>query len=96
VNVNYANSQQQQQRKRGPGAHKAITGASNNGGGLVRLTVTGHGFTGSMKIDVTGIIGTTEANGVGWAIAVIDANTIDLTGSAFVHAYVASGLASQQ
>jgi len=96
MSVNYASSQQQQQRSRGPGARKPITNAINNGGGLIRLTITGHGYSGSTKVDVTGVIGTTEANGIGWAITVVDANTIDLTGSSFSHAYVSGGLAHAQ
>ncbi len=95
---NYAavvSSQQQQQRERGPQAHKAITGAVSNGG-LIRLTVTGHGYSTNNKVDVTGVIGTTEANGVGWLVTSIDANTIDLQGSTFVHAYVSGGLTRLQ
>jgi hypothetical protein len=88
-------SQQQQQRSRGPGARKAITNCTNNAG-LVQVTATAHGFTAAQKIDVTGVIGTTEANGVGWAIVVVDANNFTLTGSAFVHAYVSGGLAHAQ
>lgn len=94
MNINYtAVTQQQQVERHGAGAHKAVTNAISGTGGVVRLTVTGHGFVGSNKIDVTGIIGTTEGNGVGWAIVVVDANTIELTGSVFVHAYVSGGLA---
>lgn len=89
-------NQQQQQERHGGGGHKAITNAINNGGGLVRLTATGHGFGNGAKIDVTGVLGTTEANGVGWVVILIDANTVDLTASAFVHAYVSGGLATLQ
>jgi hypothetical protein len=88
--------QQQTPERHGAGAHKAITGAVNNGGGLVRITAISHGFANGAKVDVTGIIGTTEANGVGWVAILIDANTFDLTGSAFVHAYISGGLAVLQ
>ncbi len=88
--------QQQSPERHGAGAHKAITGAANNGGGLVRITATGHGFSNGAKVDVTGVIGTTEANGVGWVSILVDANNFDLTGSAFVHAYVSGGLAVLQ
>jgi hypothetical protein len=91
----YSSTQQQQTPKRGPGAHKAITNAVSNGG-LIRLTVTGHGWATSNKVDVTGVLGTTEANGTGWVITVIDVNTIDLQSSVFVHAYTAGGQASLQ
>ena len=88
--------QQQQTPKRGPGAHKAITGVANNGGGLVRITAPAHGFANGAKVDITGVLGTTEANGTGWVAILVDANNFDLTGSAFVHAYTAGGSASLQ
>ncbi len=88
--------QQQSPERHGAGAHKAITGAANNGGGLVRITAAGHGFSNGAKVDVTGVIGTTEANGVGWVAILVDTNNFDLTGSAFVHAYVSGGLAVLQ
>lgn len=89
-------NQQQQTPKRGPGTHKAITGAANNGGGLIRITATGHGFSNGVKVDITGIVGTTEANATGWVLIAVDANNFDLTGSAFVHAYISGGQASLQ
>lgn len=72
-----------------------VTGAANNGGGLVRLTLNAllnSNFTvvGQNFISVYGVVGTTEANG-SWAFTVIDATHIDLTGSAFVNAYVSGG-----
>ncbi len=56
-----------------PEATKAVSGTANNGG-LVRLTVTGHGYESGDTV----IAGT-----AGYAITVIDANTIDLIGSVF-------------
>lgn len=72
-----------------------VSGAANNGGGLVRLTVnsttdlaTGYPLT------VSGVTGTTEANGSNWTITVVDATHIDLQGSVFVNAYVSGGVLS--
>lgn len=71
-----------------------VSGAANNGGGLIRLTVnsTTRLCTGYI-ITIAGVGGTTEANGI-WTITVIDATHIDLQTSAFVHAYTAGGTMS--
>lgn len=71
----------------------SVTGAADNGSGLIRLTlsfVPGGWTTGQYKT-VDAVAGTTEANGA-WAITVIDSTTVDLQGSAFVHAYTSGGL----
>ena len=66
-----------------------VTNAVNNGSGLIRLTTgsTGLLHTGQQFV-VSGVNGTTEANGT-WPITVINATTVDLQGSAFVHAFSA-------
>lgn len=87
--------QQQTPERHGAGAHKAITGAVSNGG-LIRITATGHGYSTNNKVDITGVIGTTEANKTGWSVTVIDANTFDLQSSVFTNAYVSGGLAVLQ
>lgn len=81
-----------------------VTGAANNGSGLIRLTVTGFGnnpagggtVTGGLTtgdtVTVSSVGGTTEANGK-WTLTVVDATHIDLQTSAFVHAYTAGGFA---
>ena len=56
-----------------PEAPKTVTGTADNGG-LVRLTVTAHGFENG---------DTVIAGSAGYAVTVIDANTIDLIGSVF-------------
>jgi hypothetical protein len=68
-----------------------VTGAANNGFGLIRLAVnsTAGWSTGQIKV-VTGIVGTTEANGT-WTVTVIDGTHIDLQVSSFTHSYVSSG-----
>lgn len=70
---------------------RAISGAANNGSGKVRLTVssTTGWTTGDIK-DISGIVGTTEANGT-FAITVINGTTIDLTTVTYSNAYVSGG-----
>ena len=92
----YYNQQQTQQR-----GHKtrqaSITGAANNGSGLIRITAPGHGFTGPPnKVDISGVVGTVEANAVGWTITVISSSTFDLVGSTFTNAYTSGGIAKEQ
>lgn len=76
----------------GPVLNEAtVGGAANNGGGLIRLTLstTAGLYTGN-TMTVAQVTGTVEANGV-WPVTVIDATHVDLQGSAFVHAYVSGG-----
>ena len=77
-----------------PGA-LTVTGAANNGSGLIRLTLNAisnsfFSIAGQNFIIVQGVVGTTEANGR-WAANIIDSTHIDLVGSVFVHAYVSGG-----
>ena len=74
---------------------KAITGAANNGSGLIRITATGHGFTASQRVNIAAVGGTVEANGANWVITVIGANTFDLVGSTFTNAYTSGGTATR-
>lgn len=69
-----------------------VTGAANNGVGLIRLTVasTATFATGQVK-KVSGVTGTTEANGV-WTITVVDSTHIDLQGSTFQNNYLSGGI----
>ena len=70
---------------------RAISGAADNGSGKVRLTVssTTGWSTGDIK-DISGIVGTTEANGT-FAITVVDGTHIDLTSVTYSNAYVSGG-----
>jgi hypothetical protein len=88
-----------------PGA-MAITGAANNGSGLIRIAVAATGaLIGRTYLSIQGVVGTTEANG-NWFFGIIDATHIDLIAagasntvstaapgspSAFVHTYVSGG-----
>lgn len=67
----------------------AVTGAVTSGG-LIKLTVTGHGLTTGDTVFVNGVLGTTEANGI-WLITTVDANTFTLNGSTFTNAYTSGG-----
>jgi hypothetical protein len=69
----------------------AISGAADNGSGLIRLTVasTADYSTGQIK-DVHDVGGATEANGT-WTITVVDGTHIDLQGSTFSNAYTSGG-----
>lgn len=71
---------------------RAVSNATNNGSGLVRLNVgsTANLFEGA-EVTVSGIIGTTEANGT-WIISIASASSIDLVGSTFANAYVSGGV----
>lgn len=72
-------------------APTAVTGAANNGAGLIRLAVVSTtGLTTGVSKAVTDVVGTTEANGT-WTITVIDATHVDLQGSTFANGYVSGG-----
>lgn len=70
----------------------AITGAANNGSGLIRLAMASTAsFTTGDQVYVQSVNGTYEANGV-WIITVVDGTHIDLQGSTFTHAYTSGGV----
>jgi hypothetical protein len=74
-------------------ADKSVSAAANNGSGLIRLTVTAHGYeTGDdVVVDLPGIL---SAPG-DYAVTVITANTFDLIGSTFAGAYSGGGTAAR-
>lgn len=67
-----------------------VTGAVNNGAGLIRLTVTAHGYETADKVNVLSVGGVAAAAGQ-WLITVISANTFDLRGSTFAGTYTTGG-----
>lgn len=71
----------------------AITGAANNGSGLIRLTVPGHNFTTGDKPQVLNVGGVPNADGY-WTVTVIDSTHIDLQGSQFSGTYTSGGTIS--
>ena len=78
---------------------KNVAGAADNGAGLIRLTITAHGFSDGDKINVQSVGGTTEANNTSaaptWTVVNKTDNTVDLTGSTFTNAYTSGGTASK-
>lgn len=78
----------------GTGIQATVTGAANNGAGLIRLALnTTSGMTTGDAVFAGGINGTIEADtfGTPWYITVIDGTHIDLQGSTFTNAYVNGG-----
>lgn len=77
----------------GPGSGQvAVTGAADNGAGLIRLTVPStNGMVTNDRWVVQLVGGTTEANGR-WPLTVIDATHVDLQGSTFTHAFTSNGV----
>lgn len=73
------------------GTPVAITGAANNGGGKVRLTVgSTAGFQTGQTRTISGVGGTTEANTT-TTITVVSATQIDLLLITFTNAYTSGG-----
>lgn len=70
---------------------KTVTNCVTSGG-LIKCTIAAHGYADGDYINISGVGGTTEANG-DWQISWVDANTFTLNGSTFVHAFVSSGTA---
>lgn len=76
-----------------------ISGAADNGAGLIRITATSHGYLTGDRVFIEGIFGTVEANNgtssissMSWFINKISDNSFDLLGSVFSNVYVGSGL----
>jgi hypothetical protein len=67
-----------------------VTGAVDNGSGLVRLTVASHGYESGDRVHVENVGGVPGATGQ-WTVTVVDADTLDLEGSAFAGAYTTGG-----
>jgi hypothetical protein len=78
---------------------KTITGAADNGSGLVRITATAHGFLDDDAVSISDVAGTTEATNTAsnptWTVVGKTDNTFDLTGSTFSNAYTSGGTASK-
>lgn len=73
-------------------AWRTISGAVAGTGGVIRLTSTAHGYTGTPTVWVEALNGVTnggaEVRG-NYPITVVDVNTIELTGTVFGGTYVA-------
>jgi hypothetical protein len=73
---------------------KSATGMASNGSGQIRVTCSGHGFKTGDRVDITGTVGTTEANNATdapWTVTRVSASTFDLNGSVFANAWVSGG-----
>jgi hypothetical protein len=81
-----------------PGLTRTITGAVNNGAGLIRITTSAaHGFDTGQQVTVSGVGGTVEANAPqAWQIIKVSATTFDLAGSTFTNVYTSGGTATRQ
>jgi hypothetical protein len=87
--------QHQQQQRKSKALAKAITGAANNGSGLIRITALNHTFRTNDRVSIQGVAGTVEANGKNQRISVITGSTFDLVGSTFTNAYTSGGTATR-
>jgi hypothetical protein len=67
-----------------------VTGAANNGSGLIRLTVTAHTLTTGDIVPVMNVGGVPNATGL-FTVTSIDANHVDLQNSVFVGLYTSGG-----
>ena len=73
------------------GTTTPITGAASNGvPDLIRITAVGHGYVTGDTVNISGVLGTTEANGT-WVVTQIDADNFDLVGSTHTNAWAAGG-----
>lgn len=71
--------------------YRTITNCSNNGSGLIRLTVaTTNGMITGQRVTVQEVGGVTAANG-NWVATIVDNATIDLQGTAFSGVYTSGG-----
>jgi hypothetical protein len=68
-----------------------VTGCADNGAGLIRVTLaSAHGIASGTRMTLSGITGTTEANGT-WVVDRVSDTAVDLRGSTFANAYVSGG-----
>src|SRR5208337_2773942 len=74
-----------------------ITGCANNGSGYVRMTISAAAseWSSGDQLNIIGVVGTTEANGINQTIAVVSTTQFDLVNTPFVNAYVSGGTASR-
>lgn len=68
-----------------------VSGAANNGSGLIRLTVTAHGYVTGDQVNVIAVGGVPNATGQ-WVIKVIDVNHFDLIASTWGGGYTSGGV----
>jgi hypothetical protein len=64
--------------------------ATASAGGLIRITSNAHKLVTGCQVVISGVTGTTEANGT-WTVTRNDANTFDLQGSTYANAWISGG-----
>ncbi len=69
--------------------HLNVSNVSNSSGLINITTATNHGFSTGNRVQIDGVVGTTEANG-SWIITSVNATNFTLDGSAFANTYVSS------
>ena len=74
-------------------ASQTITGAADNGSGLIRISVASHGYSNGDYVAIRSVVGTIEANG-DFSISGVVAGTFDLVGSTFTNTYTSGGTAA--
>jgi hypothetical protein len=79
------------------GPQATVSGCASNGDSPtahVRVAVneTLASWAGTIPLDISGVVGTTEANGTNVAATYVDSHHFDLLAVAFVNAYVSGGL----
>jgi hypothetical protein len=90
-----APAQAQQQQVKHKQLVRTITGAANNGSGLIRITAVAHTFRDEDRVTISGVGGTVEANAANWRVQTVAANTFDLKNSTFTNAYTSGGTAKR-
>ncbi len=77
------------------GARYTITNVTNNGSGLIKITIgAGHNVVNGDSVDIESVGGTTEANGTWQSVSGVTATTFDLVGSTFTNAWTSGGFSS--
>lgn len=71
-------------------ASKTITTLTPSSGGNVKVTIAAHGYADGVAVTVSGVTGTTGANGT-WIITVLDADNFELTGCTDTTAWAGGG-----
>lgn len=75
------------------GGTKVITGTANSAPNI-GINCVAHGFSVGDTIYISGIVGTTEANGV-WVVDAVTTDTFNIRDTNYVNAYVSGGIASK-
>jgi hypothetical protein len=75
------------------GPNVAVVNCTSSGGLIEVQVASATGVTSGAAVTLSGVLGTTEANGT-WVLTVVDATHFTLNGSTFSNAYVGGGIAT--